>query len=162
MSLPKAQCDVSTIRTLLRHAVTKEAVHTLNDIVAEALYKRKDVLDRVLLEEDPQNPKTLHKGERVMITHNLSNIPGIVNGKIGSVSDISSSVTFVELNGGPLIPVPVLSSEEGLCAPLIRSHALDNRQIHGCDDSTRHFVLRGEYVCAWLRPRGDDQGQESD
>ena len=51
----------------------------LNDIVVEALYERKDVLGRVLLEEDPQNPNTLHEGERVMITHNLSNIQGIVN-----------------------------------------------------------------------------------
>ena len=77
----------------LRHAVTREAVHTLNDIVAEALCERKDVPGQVLLEEDPQNSKTLHS-ERVMITHNLSNTQGSVNGNLGSVSDIPGTCSL--------------------------------------------------------------------
>ena len=40
---------------------------------------------------------------------------------------------------------------------LVIGHAL----THWCDDSSRHIVLRGRYVCAWLWLRGVDQGQTS-
>ena len=53
--------DISTIRILFRHeattiilAVTKEAVHLLNNIVAKTLCEWKDFAGRMLLEEDPQ------------------------------------------------------------------------------------------------------------
>ena len=80
-----------------------------------------------------------------MTTHNLSKEHGIVNVEIGTVLEITGNVIFVKLNDGPLIPVTVLSCEEGLGAPLV----------------SRHFALPGRYVCAWLWPRGVDQGQTS-
>lgn len=47
-----------------------------------------------------------------------------MNGKVGSVLDIVANVVFVKLNHGPVIPVPTIRTDEGLCAPLIRGHAM--------------------------------------
>ena len=59
--LEEGTVDIYTIRILFRHepttislAVTKEAVHLLNNIATKALYERKDFASRMPLEEDPQ------------------------------------------------------------------------------------------------------------
>ena len=73
----------------------------------------------------------------------------------------TGNVIFVKLSCGPLVPVKVLNSEEGLCAPFGERSRADNRPSHWCDDSSRHFALRGRYVCAWLWLRVVDQGQKT-
>ena len=123
--------DRSTIRILFRHepttislAVAKEAVHILKQHCDKGIVREEGFCRSFATGRRPANPITLHKHERVMITHNLSKTQGIVNGEIGRVLEITGNVIFVNLTDGPLIPVTVLSSEEGLCAPLVRGHAL--------------------------------------
>ena len=86
--------DVSTVRSLFRHesstifvAITKEAGHLLNNMVAEASHEKKDLAGKMLLEEDTQIPILVLKCERVMVRQNLSKRQGVENGKIGSVLD---------------------------------------------------------------------------
>ena len=78
---------ISTIRILFRHeattiilAVTKEAVHMLNNIVAKGMVREERFCRSNATGRRPANPTILHKGERVMRTHNLSKTQGIANG----------------------------------------------------------------------------------
>ena len=123
--------DISTIRILFRHEpttisleVAKEAVHILKQHCDKGIVREEGFCRSFATGRRPANPKSLHKNERVMITHNLSKTQGVVNGEICTVLEITGNVIFVKLNDGPLIPVTLLSSEEGLCAPLMRVHAL--------------------------------------